>query len=83
LPKTVKTDNEKAIEDLEGLLAQLDITDVDAAKALGCHHTSLFRWLTGRTPVPVMVLRFFELMLMLRTHHKTMEAWWIDEEAQS
>lgn len=75
MPSVGEIDQE-AIDKLDGLLDALDITDQEASRALGVHHTSMFRWRGARTPIPLHVIRFFELMLMLKTLHTTMEGWW-------
>jgi len=46
----------------ENLLIQLDIHNEDAARILGVHRTTLFRWLAGTARVPKMAMMVLELM---------------------
>jgi len=50
-------------ERLEQLLETLDITNVEAARLAGVSEATLYRWLSGRSPVPASVIRMLDFML--------------------
>jgi len=45
------------------LLWDLNISNKEAIEACGCNPRTLFRWLSGDSPIPRSVLTMFELML--------------------
>jgi len=47
-------------QELEALLQRLDITDADAAKILGVHRTTVYRWVMGHARVPKMAFMILQ-----------------------
>lgn len=45
------------------LLWDLNMSNKEAIEACGCNPRTLFRWLSGESPIPKPVLSMFELML--------------------
>lgn len=52
------------------LLWDLNISNKEAIDACGCNPRTLFRWLSGESPIPKPVLTMFELMLVIQNQQK-------------
>jgi len=50
-------------QEIEALLQRLDITDADAAKILGVHRTTVYRWVMGHARVPKMAFMILQAKL--------------------
>ena len=59
----VRVVEETCDQELEALLQRLDITDADAAKILGVHRTTVYRWVMGHARVPKMAFMILQAKL--------------------
>lgn len=68
---------------LEQQLEELDITNPEAAHFAGVSLATVYRWLSGTTPIPASVVRMFDLMIHARHGAEMIKvAWGIPEDVK-
>jgi pyocin large subunit-like protein len=63
---------------LDAILRYLDITNSETAELCQTNVRTVYRWLSGRSPVPASVMRMAELIAMTKTfdrHGRAMLSW--------
>lgn len=81
MESTVQTG--KLVE-LERLLYELDIVNIELARAAGVTVQTVYRWLKGTSPIPLSIIRMLELMLVIKGTENMIRVKWCEppEEAK-
>lgn len=72
----------KPNERLAKHLEDLDLTNVDASRLCGVSEATVYRWLNGRTLVPLMALRLFALLVAAKRLQPMLQVSWSDPEVE-
>jgi len=73
--KTTRTGDRK---ELERLLFELDIVNMEVARAAGVTVQTVYRWLSGASPIPLSVVRMLQLMLMIKGTENMIRVSWCE-----
>jgi hypothetical protein len=68
LKRKTKKPPEPTIHDLEVALWNLNVLNAEAAMIAGVSERTIYRYLSGDTPIPYAVLRTLQLTFELRKH---------------
>ena len=68
LKQKLKNPPKPTIQDLEIALWQLNVLNAEAARLCGVSERTIYRYLSGETPIPYAVLRTLQLTFELRKH---------------
>lgn len=66
--------------ELSTLLADLDITNREAAYYAGVNEATIYRWLNGSSPIPHSVTRMFKLQLYVKRGSDMIRVIWSSPE---